>query len=267
MIQGGYPGRRYAVSTGGGASLGHIHFRRTFRLHHRRLEVPRLLHPRSSRSPPSRGSSPHAGRRDPPRDHVHHRRLLVLFLIFDYILALRAALNDIDLSAERLHLRPGEPVRELPILRLLHRQDPRTGRRCRQTSTWTCPRNRVTAIIGFSRRGRASILGSMISLLKPDLGQVLLDPGGPGAPRRKKLFESPKKGRYFSSVRRAVRLPRMCSRSLRIPSGRRRNWTSAQVGERVHVILREVGVEDAGESSPTSSAAAWSGGSRSRRPW
>ena len=128
------------------------------------------------------------------------------------------------------------------------------------------PRNRITAIIGLSGAGKSVMLKHMIGLLKPDRGQVLLDGVDLCNLSRKELFETRRRfGMLFQSGALFDSLD--VFENVAFPLREKTKLDEAQIRERVRIFLRKVGLEGAGESSPTSSAAAWSGASRSRGPW
>ena len=111
------------------------------------------------------------------------------------------------------------------------------------------PRKRITAIIGLSGAGKSVLLKHMIGLLQPDRGQVLLDGVDLFHLSRKGLYETRRRfGMLFQSGALFDSLD--VFENVAFPLREKTRLGEAQIRERVHVILRKVGLEEAGEKFP-----------------
>ena len=175
-------------------------------------------------------------------------------------------MNDLDLDLRAVFRRPARGPGGTPILRLVGVDKVLDGKKVLDNVDLDIPRNRITAIIGLSGAGKSVMLKHMIGLLKPDRGQVLLDgvdlhrspgrscsrPGGGSA-----CSSSP--GALFDSLD--------VFENVAFPLREKTKLDESQIRERVRHPPESGAGRARGESSPTSSAAAWSGASRWRGPW
>ncbi|HEX9191465.1 MAG TPA: ATP-binding cassette domain-containing protein [Candidatus Deferrimicrobiaceae bacterium] len=136
-----------------------------------------------------------------------------------------------------------------PILRLAGVEKTLDGRRVLDGISLEIPRNQITAIIGLSGAGKSLILKHMIGLMKPDRGQVLLDGIDINRLSRRELdgvrsrfgmlFQT---GALFDSMN--------VFENVAFPLREKTDLTEAEIREKVHGILRKVGLDAWGEKYP-----------------
>ncbi len=150
-------------------------------------------------------------------------------------------MNCRDLSCEQCTV--GDPEGP-PILRLVGVDKILDGKKVLDHIDLDIPRNRITAIIGLSGAGKSVLLKHMIGLLKPDRGQVLLDGVDLLHLSRKELFETRRRfGMLFQSGALFDSLD--VFGNVAFPLREKTKLGEEQIRERVLVILRKVGLEDA----------------------
>jgi len=138
---------------------------------------------------------------------------------------------------------PGDPEGP-PILRLVGVEKALDGKKVLDHIDLDIPRNRITAIIGLSGAGKSVLLKHMIALLKPDRGQVLLDGVDLCGLSREELYETRRRfGMLFQSGALFDSLD--VFENVAFPLREKTKLGEEQIRERVLVILRKVGLEDA----------------------
>lgn len=158
-------------------------------------------------------------------------------------------MNEFDLSCEPCSVGPPGDPEGAPILRLVGVEKFLEGKKVLDNVDLDIPRNRITAIIGLSGAGKSVILKHMIGLLKPDRGQVLLDGVDLGDLSREELYKT--RGRFGMLFQSGALFDSMdVFDNVAYPLREKTKLDEAQIGERVHVILRKVGLEGAGGKFP-----------------
>jgi phospholipid/cholesterol/gamma-HCH transport system ATP-binding protein len=157
--------------------------------------------------------------------------------------------NDRDFSCEPCSVGPPGDPEGAPILRLVGVDKVLDGKKVLDDIDLDIPRNRITAIIGLSGAGKSVLLKHMIGLLKPDRGQVLLDGVDLCRLSRKELYETRRRfGMLFQSGALFDSLD--VFGNVAFPLREKTMLGEAQIRERVHGILRKVGLDEAGEKFP-----------------
>jgi phospholipid/cholesterol/gamma-HCH transport system ATP-binding protein len=157
--------------------------------------------------------------------------------------------NDRDLSCEPCSVGPPGEAEGAPIVRLVGVDKILDGKKVLDNIDLDIPRNRITAIIGLSGAGKSVLLKHMIGLLKPDRGQVLLDGVDLRNLSRKELYEARRRfGMLFQSGALFDSLD--VFENVAFPLREKTRLGEAQIRERVHILLRKVGLDEAGEKYP-----------------
>jgi phospholipid/cholesterol/gamma-HCH transport system ATP-binding protein len=157
--------------------------------------------------------------------------------------------NDRDLSCEPCSVGPPGEAEGAPIVRLVGVDKILDGKKVLDNIDLDIPRNRITAIIGLSGAGKSVLLKHMIGLLKPDRGQVLLDGVDLRNLSRKELYEARRRfGMLFQSGALFDSLD--VFENVAFPLREKTKLGEAQIRERVHILLRKVGLDEAGEKYP-----------------
>ncbi len=158
-------------------------------------------------------------------------------------------MNDRDPSCEPCSVGPPGDPDGPPILRLVGVDKVLDGKKVLDNIDLDIPRNRITAIIGLSGAGKSVLLKHMIGLVKPDRGRVLLDGVDLGTLSRKDLYETRRRfGMLFQSG--ALFDSMDVFGNVAFPLREKTTLDEARIRERVEVILRKVGLEEAGEKFP-----------------
>ncbi len=158
-------------------------------------------------------------------------------------------MNDRDLSCEPCSVGPPGIPEGAPILRFVGVEKTLDGKKVLDSIDLDIPRNRITAIIGLSGAGKSVLLKHMIGLLKPDRGQVLLDGVDLFNLSRKEMYETRNRfGMLFQTGALFDSLD--VFENVAFPLREKTKLGEAQIRERVQVILRKVGLEEAGGKFP-----------------
>ena len=158
-------------------------------------------------------------------------------------------MNDRDPSCEPCSVGPPGDPDGPPILRLVGVDKIMDGKKVLDNIDLDIPRKRITAIIGLSGAGKSVLLKHMIGLVKPDRGRVLLDGVDLGTLSRKDLYETRRRfGMLFQSG--ALFDSMDVFGNVAFPLREKTTLDEARIRERVEVILRKVGLEEAGEKFP-----------------
>jgi len=152
-------------------------------------------------------------------------------------------------SCEPCSLEPYAGERRKPILRMVGVVKTLDGRKVLDGVTLEIPRSQITAIIGLSGAGKSLLLKHMIGLMKPDRGQVLLEDIDINRLSRRELYEVRKRfgmlfqaGALFDSL--------TVFENVAFPLRENTGLDEREIGEKVHRILRNVGLEEAGGKYP-----------------
>jgi phospholipid/cholesterol/gamma-HCH transport system ATP-binding protein len=152
--------------------------------------------------------------------------------------------NDRDVTRGPCSVGPPGDPEGAPILRLVGVEKALDGKKVLDHIDLDIPRNRITAIIGLSGAGKSVLLKHMIALLKPDRGQVLLDGVDLCGLSREELYETRRRfGMLFQSGALFDSLD--VFENVAFPLREKTKLGEEQIRERVLVILRKVGLEDA----------------------
>ena len=153
-------------------------------------------------------------------------------------------MNDRDVTRGPCSVGPPGDPEGPPILRLVGVEKALDGKKVLDHIDLDIPRNRITAIIGLSGAGKSVLLKHMIALLKPDRGQVLLDGVDLCGLSREELYETRRRfGMLFQSGALFDSLD--VFGNVAFPLREKTKLGEEQIRERVLVILRKVGLEDA----------------------
>lgn len=153
-------------------------------------------------------------------------------------------MNDRDVTRGPCSVGPPGDPEGPPILRLVGVEKALDGKKVLDHIDLDIPRNRITAIIGLSGAGKSVLLKHMIALLKPDRGQVLLDGVDLCGLSREELYETRRRfGMLFQSGALFDSLD--VFENVAFPLREKTKLGEEQIRERVLVILRKVGLEDA----------------------
>ena len=136
-----------------------------------------------------------------------------------------------------------------PILRLIDVEKTLDGRKVLDGANLEIPRGQITAIIGLSGAGKTMLLKHMIGLMKPDVGQVLLDGVDINRLSRQGLYEARKRfGMLFQTG--ALFDTLTVFENVAFPLREKTGLGEGEIREKVRRILRHVGLEEAEEKFP-----------------